>query len=169
MSPPESAIPKSAIPKSAIPKDAQYGPLKPDDAARCAELEAQLFDGDDPWPERAFLAELNAKHNHYEAARVDDKLVGYAGIARLGRIRPYEYEIHTIGIDPAHQGRGIGRQLLARLVEFAGGGPIFLEVRTDNAPAIALYESEGFTTVGMRKRYYRVSGADAYTMKRERR
>ena len=43
----------------------QYGPLKPGDAARCAELEAQLFDGDDPWPERAFLAELAAKHNHY--------------------------------------------------------------------------------------------------------
>jgi [ribosomal protein S18]-alanine N-acetyltransferase len=152
-----------------FPESARYGPLKPGDAARCAELEAQLFDGDDPWPERAFLAELAAKHNHYEAARVDDKLVGYAGIARLGRFRPYEYEIHTIGVDPAHQGRGIGRQLLTRLIEFAGGGTIFLEVRTDNAAALALYQSEGFTRVGMRKRYYRVSGADAYTMKRERR
>lgn len=147
----------------------RYGPLKPGDAARCAELEAQLFDGDDPWPKRAFLSELAAKHNHYEAARIDDKLVGYAGIARLGRTRPYEYEIHTIGVDPAHQGQGIGRQLLARLCEFAGRGPIFLEVRTDNVAAIALYESAGFTRVGVRKRYYRVSGADAYTMKREQR
>jgi len=148
---------------------ARYGPLKAGDAARCAELEAQLFDGDDPWPEKAFLAELAAKHNHYEAARVDDKLVGYAGIARLGRTRPYEYEIHTIGVDPAYQGQGIGRQLLHRLFEFADGGTIFLEARTDNEAAIALYESEGFTRVGVRKRYYRVSGADAYTMKRERR
>jgi len=151
------------------PASIQYGALEPSDAARCAELEAQLFDGDDPWPARAFLAELAVKHNHYEAARAGDKLVGYAGIARLGRIRPFEYEIHTIGVDPAHQGRGIGRQLLARLLDFARGGTIFLEVRTDNAAAIALYESEGFTRVGMRKRYYRVSGADAYTMKRERR
>lgn len=149
--------------------NARYGPLKPGDAARCAELEAQLFDGDDPWPERAFLAELAIKHNHYEAARVEDKLVGYAGIARLGRIKPYEFEIHTIGVDPAYQGQGIGRQLLGRLIVFAGGGTIFLEVRTDNAAAIALYESEGFTRVGVRKRYYRVSGADAYTMKREQR
>ncbi len=149
--------------------NARYGPLKPGDAARCAELEAQLFDGDDPWPERAFLAELAVKHNHYEAARVEDKLVGYAGIARLGRIKPYEFEIHTIGVDPAYQGQGIGRQLLGRLIVFAGGGTIFLEVRTDNAAAIALYESEGFTRVGVRKRYYRVSGADAYTMKREQR
>lgn len=149
--------------------NARYGPLKPGDAVRCAELEAQLFDGDDPWPERAFLAELAVKHNHYEAARVEDKLVGYAGIARLGRIKPYEFEIHTIGVDPAYQGQGIGRQLLGRLIVFAGGGTIFLEVRTDNAAAIALYESEGFTRVGVRKRYYRVSGADAYTMKREQR
>jgi [ribosomal protein S18]-alanine N-acetyltransferase len=149
--------------------NAQYGPLTAADAMRCAELEAQLFDGDDPWPERAFLAELAAKHNHYVAARVDDKLVGYAGIARLGRSKPFEYEIHTIGVDPAYQGHGIGRQMLLRLFEYADNGAIFLEVRTDNAPAIALYESEGFTKVGVRKRYYRVSGADAYTMKRERR
>ena len=162
--------PQSTPPGSVPHGIARYGPLRPGDAARCAELEAQLFDGDDPWPERAFLAELAAKHNRYEAARVDGEVVvGYAGIARLGRIRPYEYEIHTIGVDPAHQGRGIGRQLLANLFEFACGGSIFLEVRTDNAAAIALYESEGFTRVGMRKRYYRVSGADAYTMKRERR
>lgn len=146
----------------------EYGPLTPTDAARCAELEAQLFDGDDPWPERAFLAELAAKHNHYVAARVDDKLVGYAGIARLGRLKPYEYEIHTIGVDPAYQGKGIGRQLLNRLIDYADGATIFLEVRTDNVPAIALYENAGFTRIGLRKRYYRVSGADAYTMKRER-
>lgn len=146
----------------------QYGTLAAADAARCAELEAQLFDGDDPWPERAFLAEIAAKHNHYVAARADDKLVGYAGIARLGRMKPYEYEIHTVGVDPAYQGQGIGREMLRRLFDFADGGTIFLEVRTDNEAAIGLYESEGFTKMGVRKRYYRVSGADAYTMKRER-
>ncbi|MDW5611279.1 MULTISPECIES: ribosomal protein S18-alanine N-acetyltransferase [Mycolicibacterium] len=147
----------------------EYGPLTGADAARCAELEAQLFDGDDPWPERAFLAELAAKHNYYVAARVDDKVVGYAGIARLGRFKPYEYEIHTVGVDPAWQAHGIGRGMLSRLLDYAGDGTVFLEVRTDNAAAIALYESEGFVKVGVRKRYYRVSGADAYTMKRERR
>lgn len=147
----------------------EYGLLTPEDAARCAELEAQLFDGDDPWPERAFVAELAAKHNHYVAARVEDKLVGYAGIARLGRFKPYEYEIHTVGVDPAYQGMGIGRGMLTRLIDYAGDGAIYLEVRTDNAAAIALYESEGFVRVGVRKRYYRVSGADAYTMKREQR
>jgi [ribosomal protein S18]-alanine N-acetyltransferase len=144
-----------------------YGPLHRTDAARCAELEAQLFEGDDPWPARAFLAELEAKHIHYVAARTDDKLVGYAGIARLGRKQPFEYEIHTIGVDPAYQAQGIGRGLLTEAIKFASGGVIFLEVRTDNQAAIALYESVGFVTVGVRKRYYRVSGADAYTMRRD--
>jgi ribosomal-protein-alanine N-acetyltransferase len=144
-----------------------YGKLKPSDAARCAELESQLFEGDDPWPERAFLAELSAKHIHYVAARTDDTLVGYAGIARLGRMRPYEYEIHTIGVDPAYHGRGIGRRLVSELLERASDSVVYLEVRTDNVPAIKLYESFGFVNVGLRRRYYRASGADAYTMRRD--
>lgn len=140
--------------------------LTPADAVRCAELEAQLFDGDDPWPASAFVRELGARHTHYVAARTDDKLVGYAGIARLGLLPPHEYEVHTIGVDPAYQGQGIGRLLLDALLECAGGGAVYLEVRTDNAAAIGLYRSAGFVEVGLRKRYYRISGADAYTMRR---
>ena len=144
-----------------------YGDLTRDDAARCAELEALLFDGDDPWPEAAFVRELAARHNRYLAARVDDKLVGYAGIARLGRIAPFEYEIHTIGVDPAYQRLGIGHGLMTRLLSDVGAdAAVYLEVRTDNAPAINLYQSLGFATIGLRKRYYRASGADAYTMRR---
>jgi ribosomal-protein-alanine N-acetyltransferase len=100
-------------------------------------------------------------------ARVGETLVGYAGISRLGRTPPFEYEVHTIGVDPAYQGQGIGRRLLGELLAFADGGVVYLEVRTDNEAAIALYHSEGFTQIGLRRRYYRVSGADAYTMRRE--
>lgn len=142
------------------------GSLTDADAARCAELEAQLFGGDDPWPAAAFHRALRTGHHRYVGARVGDRLVGYAGIARLGRTPPFEYEVHTIGLDPAYQGRGIGRRLLDALLRFAGGAVVHLEVRTDNAVAIALYRSVGFTEVGLRKRYYRASGADAYLMRR---
>jgi ribosomal-protein-alanine N-acetyltransferase len=144
-----------------------YDELNRRDAARCAELEAMLFGGDDPWPEVAFVRELAARHNRYVAARVDGTLVGYAGIARLGRTPPFEYEIHTIGVDPAYQGRGIGRAMMDRLLSGVGSDAVFLEVRTDNEPALALYQSLGFVTIGLRKRYYRASGADAYTMRRD--
>ena len=145
-----------------------YDRLTRADAARCAELETRLFGGDDPWPEEAFVRELAATHNRYVAARVDGSLIGYAGIARLGRTPPFEYEIHTIGVDPEHQGRGIGRQMMTELLEFAGpDSTVYLEVRTDNGPAIALYSSLGFDRMGLRKRYYHGSGADAFTMRRD--
>ena len=162
------------------------GTLTAADAARCAQLETLLFPGDDPWPKAAFVRELPATHNHYVAARASadggdplrpasshardrrpETLVGYGGISRLGRTPPFEYEVHTIGVDPAYQGRGIGRRLLDELLNFAGDAVVHLEVRTDNAAAIGLYRSAGFTEVGLRRRYYRVSGADAYTMRRE--
>ena len=143
------------------------GALTVADADRCAELEALLFPGDDPWPTAAFIRELAAKHNHYVAARAADTLIGYGGISRLGRTPPFDYEVHTIGVDPAYQGRGIGRRLLDELLNVAAGAVVHLEVRTDNEAALCLYRRAGFAQIGLRKRYYRVSGADAYTMRRE--
>ena len=146
--------------------DVVYGGLTPADAARCAELETLLFDGDDPWPAAAFTRALAAPHARYVGARADDLLVGYAGIARLGRTPPFEYEIHTIGVDPAYQGRGIGRRMMTDLLTDADS-VVYLEVRTDNPTAIALYTSLGFATVGLRKRDSRASGADAVTLRRD--
>jgi [ribosomal protein S18]-alanine N-acetyltransferase len=143
------------------------GALTPADAERCGQLEDQLFDGDDPWPAEAFNRELASPYNQYVGARTDGTLVGYAGIARLGRQPPFEYEVHTIGVDPEYQGQGVGRRLLEELLKFADRGVVYLEVRTDNEVAIALYRSVGFDEIGLRRHYYRVSGADAYTMRRE--
>jgi [ribosomal protein S18]-alanine N-acetyltransferase len=167
----------------------QIGALHESDAARCAELERELFPGDDPWSERAFVEELRAGH-HYLAARSvsgerigaarsvsgervgaaceGDVLVGYAGIAFVAGPPQAEAEIHTIGVDPAHQRRGIGRELLRGLLTVADAAcaTVFLEVRTDNGAARALYEAEGFAVVGLRRRYYQPSGADAHTMRR---
>lgn len=142
-------------------------PLQKADAARCAELEGILFRGDDPWPASAFTQALASPYNHYVAARNGELLVGYAGIARLGAHPPFEYEVHTIGVDPDYLCRGIGTRLLDDLLDFAAGGTVFLEVRTDNDAAMGLYTKAGFVTVGLRKRYYRISGADAYTMRRD--
>ena len=142
------------------------GPLHESDAPRCAELDRILFTTDDPWSEQSFREELRAGH-HYVAARVDDALVGYAGLGVAGD----EAEVHTLGVDPAHQGSGIGRALLRALLEMADAAhaAVFLEVRTDNEPAHALYASEGFAVVGLRRRYYTPSGADAHTMRRDAR
>ena len=145
----------------------RVAPLRRTDLARCAELEEILFPDDDPWRESAFRSELDAGH-YYRGAYVDDVLVGYAGLSVHGRRGDAEASVHNIGVDPKWQGKGAGRALLrallARADEFAA--PVYLEVRTDNAAAIGLYEAHGFIRIGMRRRYYWPSGADAYTMAR---
>ncbi|MDQ4032988.1 MAG: ribosomal protein S18-alanine N-acetyltransferase [Actinomycetota bacterium] len=138
------------------------GPMTPADAQRCAELEKVLFDGDEPWGPEAFLEALVSRH-HYLAAREGGSLIGYAGLFRAGD----QAEIHTLAVDPAHQGRGIGRALLHAMLDHAAGATVFLEVRTDNKAAIQLYRSVGFTVIGTRRGYYRPSGADAFTMRRQ--
>ncbi|MCP2277118.1 ribosomal-protein-alanine N-acetyltransferase [Nocardia amikacinitolerans] len=144
-------------------------PMNADDIERCVELEQLLFPEDDPWHAVAFRSELAGSHNRYITARAEDgRMVGYAGVALLGDAEHPEAEVHTIGVDPNYHRAGIGTLLLEALLAEAGkrGGPVFLEVRTDNAPAIALYAKHGFHIIGLRKNYYHPSGADAYTMRR---
>ena len=131
---------------------------------------AAAVPGDDPWSAAAFRDELRAGHVYLAARSIGGELlVGYGGIAVVAGPPEAEAEIHTIGVDPAFQGRGIGRALLRGLLAAADAlhATVFLEVRTDNDAARALYESEGFAVVGLRRRYYQPSGADAHTMRRE--
>lgn len=62
-----------------------------------------------------------------------------------------EARILSIAVHPAYQGQGIATALcrlgLARLDQI-GASPVRLEVRPDNAPAMALYQGLGFQTVG---------------------
>ena len=43
---------------------------------------------------------------------------------------------------------------------------VFLEVRVDNPAARALYDSEGFEQIGLRRGYYDGGRVDAVTMRR---
>lgn len=132
------------------------------DLPRVTELEQLLFPTDSPWTQEMFWAELAGRH-HYVVIREDDEVIGYAG---LGIVDADEAEVRTIGVHPDHRGKGLGRVLLADLLEAAGDVRVLLEVRTDNTPARTLYESVGFRTLGVRRNYYRPSGADAYVMER---
>jgi len=134
------------------------------DISALVELEEILFPGDSPWTWQMFAGELESGH-HYVVHRDSDGMIdGYAGLAIIGN----EAEVHTIGVRPAAQGSGLGRKLLRQLLTAAADRRILLEVRTDNQVAIGLYESEGFVRLGVRRRYYQPSGADAYTMARPR-
>jgi ribosomal-protein-alanine N-acetyltransferase len=68
-------------------------------------------------------------------------------------------EVHLLNITvaPAHQRQGWARFMLDALALWSRGQQahwLWLEVRESNAPARRLYESYGFTQVGVRKGYY---------------
>lgn len=90
------------------------------------------------------------------------------------------YAIMSCGAGEAHvlnicirsdlRSAGIGRRLMKFLLErarAAGMQDVFLEVRPSNPIAIRLYESLGFTRIGVRKAYYQASGGreDAWVYK----
>lgn len=142
--------------------------LTADDAAACAVIEAGVFAGDSPWSEASFRAEITAPHTRYVGLFREGVLLGFAGLAVAGPLSDPEFEIHTIALAPEAQGHGWSKLLMDPLLELADrhGGPVFLEVRTDNDPAVGLYRAYGFGVTGTRKGYYQPSGADAFTMQR---
>ncbi|WP_182404985.1 ribosomal protein S18-alanine N-acetyltransferase [Psychrobacter sp. GP33] len=69
-------------------------------------------------------------------------------------------EILRIGTHPNYQRQGIASQLFATLNNELQADKIeslLLEVRADNAPAIALYQQQGFDEIHRRKDYYQHS------------
>jgi len=79
-------------------------------------------------------------------------------------------ELHLLELasHPEHRRRGFARALLEALIARARQTRkrlLLLEVRRSNAAAIALYESCGFQTTGVRRGYYSDTGEDALEMR----
>ncbi len=149
-------------------------PTRWQDIAQLARLEAQLF-GADAWSEASWWGELAARPRRaYVTAESGDPavaeagrdasgspIVGYAGVDRGGSLA----DVMTVAVTPQARGAGLGRRLLRALVALAAGAEaLMLEVRADNGAARALYGSEGFEVVSVRRRYY--GDVDALVMRR---
>ena len=67
-------------------------------------------------------------------------------------------EIYGIAVEPAHQGRGVGGQLLqafTQRMDECGAPSVFLEVAETNESARRLYAAQGFYQIGRRPNYYK--------------
>ena len=89
----------------------------------------------------------------------------------IGRRYPDMWHVMDLAVAVDSRGRGVGRALVGRFLEEADVAqtPVLLEVREGNSAAVALYESEGFVTLSVRKRYYADTGENALVMVREAR
>lgn len=133
------------------------------------ELDAELF-GPTAWTCANFWAELAAPGRRYLIARSTDdetddgEIIGFAGLAAGGA----EAEVQTIAVSKSAQGTGLGRRLLAELIDGArqsGAASVLLEVRADNDRAQGLYRRAGFEQIGVRRGYYASIGVDALIMR----
>ena len=80
-----------------------------------------------------------------------------------------QIHINNLAIHPNCRHRGLGRRLLARILEEAAilGAPhAILEVRRSNLAARRLYEAAGFRLVGVRTSYYTKPIEDALILSR---
>ncbi|KAB1504242.1 tRNA (adenosine(37)-N6)-threonylcarbamoyltransferase complex transferase subunit TsaD [Corynebacterium sp. 320] len=150
------------------PAQVRIEPLEPDHAPLVAALEKRLFADEAPWSAETVRMAIGTPFTSFLGLFRGDELVGYADLAVLGSPQDAEAEVQNIAIAPEHQGKGYSRLLMDQMMAIADRlhAPVFLEVRTDNRPAIGLYECYGFQIQGTRRGYYQPSGADAYTMMR---
>ena len=90
----------------------------------------------------------------YLVADVAGDVVGYAVASYAGDIA----ELQRIGVMPAMRRTGVATALLVEVVGLApgtGANRLLLEVRDDNAGALAFYAARGFIEIDRRPRYYR--------------
>ncbi|MBN8993758.1 MAG: ribosomal protein S18-alanine N-acetyltransferase [Rhizobiales bacterium] len=111
-----------------------------------------------PWSADDFTA-LVADRSVYALALRRESLFGNRRMQGFVLVRAAadEAEILTIAVAPSAQGKGYGRRLMEDIMRrlYADGvRSLFLEVDGANAPAVRLYRSLGFETVGERKGYY---------------
>ncbi len=136
--------------------------MKPIHLSAVLAIEKKSFP--QPWSLSLFMSEFTNRLATYLILRMKRKVIGYIGYWYLFE----EAHITTFAIHPDYRRQGLGKQLLKHalnLILNQGCQEVFLEVRISNFPAQNLYHSLGFTSVGIRKKYYS-DGEDAIIMKK---
>lgn len=135
-------------------------PLRFEHLAAVAELEKAVFA--EPWSEKA-LELLVTPQATGVVAVCEGEVLAYGGML----IAVDEGQISNIAVRGDQRRRGLGRAILCALTDEARARnlvQISLEARVSNAAAIGLYESMGFETLGVRKKFYRHPTEDALVM-----
>jgi [ribosomal protein S18]-alanine N-acetyltransferase len=140
---------------SKMPPAAKLRRARMSDVGALSALEKEFFTSDHQISDRGF--------RHYVGSPISDLIVAdvegaVAGCVLVNYRRDSSLaRLYTIAVAEAFQRRGIARQLMAaaeRAARRRGCRFMRLEVRADDASAIALYESSGYVRFGKRTRYY---------------
>ena len=139
-------------------------PMNESHVAQVAALEKLCFS--DPWSENSVASELENPLSLWLIAEEEGTVQGYVGSQTVMD----ETDMMNIAVHPDCRRRGVASALIGELVNQLrerGSHILRLEVRESNVPAIALYESMGFTQLGLRKNYYRNPKENALILGKE--
>ena len=121
-----------------------------------------------PWTVGSFRDSLHNGHLCKLIIDNSQQIVAYV----VATIAVEECHILNICVASAYRRQGVARWLLQYVLDEVAqqdAKDVFLEVRSSNTAAIALYENQGFQRVGVRKGYYpdHSGREDALVMKLE--
>ena len=129
-------------------------------------LDKELFPYS-PWSTSQYKEEFSSPTRHFVVAvDTEQNIVGYAGVFAPGGA---EADVLTVGVIPSQRGKGIAKALMTLITDWAkeqGSIAMMLEVKVDNAEAIGLYQSLGYSQLNIRKDYFG-AGLDALVMRLE--
>ena len=120
--------------------------LRAEDADLLGNIAAGTFD--DPLDSSATAAFLADDRHHLAVAIDDGQIVGFASAVHYvhpDKPRP-ELWINEVGVASTHQGHGVGKAILAALLDLArdlGCSEAWVLTNRKNAPAMRLYASVG--------------------------
>jgi ribosomal-protein-alanine N-acetyltransferase len=128
-------------------------PMGSADLAEVLAVEQRAYAS--PWSQGNFIDSLAAGYAAFVLRDAHGELLGYL-LAMRG---VDEMHLLNITVAPPWQRRGLARRLLdavCRLCRDQGCAQLWLEVRTGNTRARAVYRRYGFAEVGLRRGYYPV-------------
>jgi tRNA threonylcarbamoyl adenosine modification protein YeaZ/ribosomal-protein-alanine acetyltransferase len=149
-----------------LPAGVKFRLMSALDLVVATAIEKQVY-GKAAWSSSQFKEEFAKapKDAHYLAAEADGELIAYAGIFYVADVA----DVHTITVVEKYRRKGVGRELLKRLIDWARvkkADAIMLEMRLGNDAARPLYEQYGFVEISKRENYYG-PGLTAVVMRKE--
>jgi L-amino acid N-acyltransferase YncA len=106
----------------------------------------------------------DARHlaEHRLVAELDGRVVGWIAVSPVSTRCAYAGVVeHSVYVAGSARGRGVGRLLLAALIESTERGGIWTlqtGIFPENEPSLALHRSAGFRVLGVRERPGRLDG-----------